>query len=304
MKLLYIFSFIFFLSTQALAGQGDTTSYIQVVDVYSGKMDTILAFKGHVEAPNWHRDNYLIVNSYGKLYTIDLKSRKMALLNTGTAQSCNNDHLISPDGKWLGISNTDANDTSTKLNKSIIYIMPINGGQPRRVTPNIPSYLHGWSPDGKTLVYCAERNGDYDVYAIPVEGGTEKRITTTEGLDDGPEYSADGKYIYFNSYRSGHMHLWRMLADGSQPEQLTFDENSNWFAHPSPNNQSIVYLAYTSDEKQQHLFGKDVKLRLMDLKTRKIRDLTPVFYGGQGTINVPSWSADSRKLAFVSYTVN
>ncbi|MFN5648635.1 MAG: hypothetical protein ACK458_14060, partial [Sphingobacteriales bacterium] len=263
-----------------------------------------LAFKGHVEAPNWHRDNYLIVNSYGKLYTIDLKSRKMALLNTGTAQSCNNDHLISPDAKWLGISNTDANDTSTKLNKSIIYIMPINGGQPRRVTPNIPSYLHGWSPDGRTLVYCAERNGDYDVYTIPVEGGTEKRITTTEGLDDGPEYSADGKYIYFNSYRSGHMHLWRMLADGSQPEQLTFDENSNWFAHPSPNNQSIVYLAYTSDEKQQHLFGKDVKLRLMDLKTRKIRDLTPVFYGGQGTINVPSWSADSRKLAFVSYTVN
>lgn len=304
MKLLYTFSFIFFLGTQALAGQGDTTSYIQIIDIHSGKKDTILAFKGHVEAPNWHRDNYLIVNSYGKLYTIDLKSRKMTLLNSGTAQLCNNDHLISPDGKWLAISNADPNDTSTKPYKSIIYILPINGGQPRRITPEVPSYLHGWSPDGKTLAYCAERNNNYDIYTIPVEGGQEKRITTSEGLDDGPEYSPDGKYIYFNSYRSGHMQIWRMLADGSQPEQLTFDENSNWFAHPSPDNQSIVYIAYTSDEKQQHLFGKNVKLRLMDLKTRKIRDLTPVFYGGQGTINVPSWSADSRKLAFVSYKVN
>lgn len=288
---------------QAAPG-ADTTSFIQILDVYTGRIDTVLSFKGHVEAPNWHRDNYLIVNSYGRLYTIDLQTRTMRLLNTGHAQLCNNDHLISPDGQWLGISNADPGDTSRKSYKSIIYIMPIGGGQPRRVTPEVPSYLHGWSPDGRTLAYCAERNGNYDVYTISVDGGVEKRITTAEGLDDGPEYSPDGKYIYFNSYRSGHMQIWRMLADGSQPEQLTFDDYSNWFAHPSPDNQFIAYIAYTSDEKQQHLFGKNVKLRLMELKTKKIRDLTSVFYGGQGTINVPSWSADSRQIAFVSYKVD
>lgn len=154
------------------------------------------------------------------------------------------------------------------------------------------------------MAYCAERNGNYDIYTIGVDGGTEKRLTSTEGLDDGPDYSPDGKYIYFNSYRTGHMQIWRMLADGSNPEQLTFDENSNWFAHPSPDNKSIVYIAYTSDEKQAHLFGKQVKLRLMDTKTKAIKDLTPVFFGGQGTINVPSWSPDSQKIAFVSYAVN
>lgn len=301
---LAIIIFCCLVSVAHAAPRTDTTSVIQILDIYTGKIDTVLSFKGHVEAPNWHRDNYLIVNSYGKLYTIDLSNRKMLPLNSGTAQQCNNDHLVSPDGKWLGISNADPSDTSTKSYKSIIYIMPIGGGQPKRITPEVPSYLHGWSPDGKTLAYCAERNGDYDVYTIPVEGGLEKKITTTVGLDDGPEYSPDGKYIYFNSYRSGHMQIWRMLSDGSQPEQLTYDENSNWFAHPSPDNQYIVYIAYTSDEKQQHLFGKNVKLRLMDLKTKKIRDLTPVFYGGQGTINVPSWRADSRQLAFVSYSVN
>ncbi|MEY4728724.1 MAG: hypothetical protein RLZZ390_1248, partial [Bacteroidota bacterium] len=187
---------------------------------------------------------------------------------------------------------------------SAIYILPIQGGEPRRVTSEVMSFWHGWSPDGKRLAYCAERNGNYDVYTIGVEGGKETRLTTDAGLDDGPDYSPDGKYIYYNSYKSGHMQIWRMHTDGSNQEQLTFDENSNWFAHPSPDGKWIVYIAYLSDEKQQHLFGKQVKLRLMDLTTKAIRDLTPAFYGGQGTINVPSWSPDSKKIAFVSYSVN
>jgi TolB protein len=310
MKVKYISRAVFLAATvislniQVKAGNiSDTTSHIQVVDVYSGKIDTILAVKAHVEAPNWHPENYLIVNSYGKLFTLGLADRKLKELYTGSAQLCNNDHGISPDKKWLAISNADPKDSSSKPYKSIIYVLPVTGGEPRRVTPGVPSYWHGWSPDGKTLTYCAERNNNYDIYTISINGGQEQRITTTEGLDDGPEYSPDGKYIYFNSYRSGHMQIWRMHADGTNPEQLTFDENSNWFPHPSPDNQWIVYIAYTSDEKQSHLFGKNVKLRLMNLKTRQIRDLTPVFYGGQGTINVPSWSDDSRKLAFVGYQV-
>ena len=182
-------------------------------------------------------------------------------------------------------------------------MLPIEGGVPRKVTDQVPSYWHGWSPDGNTLAYCAERNGNYDIYTIDVNGGEETRLTSTEGLDDGPEYSPDGKYIYFNSYRTGHMQLWRMKADGSDPEQLTFDENSNWFPHVSPDNKWVAYIAYTSDQKQDHLFGKDVKLRLMNLKTKEIKDLTPVFFGGQGTINVPSWSPDSKKIAFIGYQV-
>lgn len=281
----------------------DTTSYIQTADIITGKIDTILSLQKHFEAPNWHPKNYLILNSYGKLYTLNLASKKIKELNTGFATACNNDHGISPDKKWLAISHVDKNDPSPKPYKSAIYILPVEGGEPRRVTAEVMSFWHGWTPDGKTLAYCGERNGNYDIYTIGVDGGAEKRLTSTEGLDDGPDYSPDGKYIYFNSYRTGHMQIWRMNADGTNPEQLTFDENSNWFAHPSPDNKWIVYIAYTSDEKQSHLFGKNVKLRLMNLETKEIKDLTPVFYGGQGTINVPSWSADSKKIAFVSYSV-
>lgn len=281
----------------------DTTSYVHTLDIQTGRIDTLWSAKAHFEAPNWHPDNYLVLNSKGKIYAFDLASKKMNRLNTGFATACNNDHGISPDKKWLVVSHHDQTDPSTKPYKSAIFILPIAGGTPRRVTSEVMSFWHGWTPDGKTLAYCGERNGNYDIYTIGIEGGTEKRLTSTEGLDDGPDYSADGKYIYFNSYRTGHMQIWRMLADGTQPEQLTFDENSNWFAHPSPDNQWIVYIAYTSDEKQNHLFGKNVKLRLMNLKTKEIKDITPVFFGGQGTINVPSWSPDSKKIAFVSYKV-
>jgi len=293
-----------YLSSSAFAqGKRDITTFISTLDVKTGKVDTILITKQHFEAPNWHPEGYLIVNGMGKLYKLDLKTKALSIINTGAATENNNDHGISPDRKWLAISHNAKADTSSKSYKSAIFIVPIEGGEPRRVTAEVPSYWHGWSPDGKTLAYCGERNGNFDIYTIPVEGGTEKRLTSTIGLDDGPEYSPDGKYIYFNSYRSGHMQIWRMLANGTKPEQLTFDKNSNWFPHPAPDNKSVVYIAYTSDQKQDHLFGKDVKLRLLNLATKSVRDLTPVFFGGQGTINVPSWSSDSRKIAYISYMV-
>lgn len=281
----------------------DTSTFIQSLDIYTGKIDTILSADKHIEAPNWHADNYLLVNSYGRMYTLDLLTKTMQELNTGFATECNNDHGISPDKMWLAISHNDRKDSSTKPYKSAIYILPITGGIPKRITPAVPSFWHGWSPDGKTIAYCAERNGNFDIYTVNTSGGEEKRLTTSEGLDDGPDYSPDGKYIYFNSYRTGHMQIWRMRSDGSMPEQLTFDDNSNWFAHPSPDNKWIVYIAYMSDEKQAHLFGRNVKLRLMNVETKKVKDLTPVFFGGQGTINVPSWSPDSRKIAFISYAI-
>lgn len=299
----FCFLFIFCKHTGFAQTKNDTISYIQIVHIQTKKIDTLLKVNYHLEAPNWHSDNYLLVNSYGKLYKVPMQTPTLQLFNTGTAHELNNDHGISPDKKWLAISHNNRADTSKKPYHSAIYIVPIEGGEPKLITQYTPSYWHGWSPDGKILAYCAERNNQYDIYTIPVEGGKETQLTSTLGLDDGPEYSPDSKYIYFNSYRTGHMQIWRMLADGSHPEQLTFDENSNWFAHPSPDNQWIVYIAYLSDEQQSHLFGKTVQLKLMHLATKTISNLTAPFFGGQGSINVPSWSPDSQQIAFVRYAI-
>jgi TolB protein len=255
----------------------------------------VLTTPTRIEAPNWLRDGKtLVYNGGGRLYRVPAAGGTPEVIDTGFAVRCNNDHGVSPDGTQLVIS-----DQSQADRKSRIYTLPVGGGLPKLVTPNAPSYWHGWSPDGKTLAYCAERGGEYDVYTIPVGGGPETRLTTAKGLDDGPEYSPDGKHIYFNSDRTGRMHVWRMKADGSEQEQLTDDGFNNWFPHPSPDGRSLVFVSYEKDVTG-HPADKDVTLRRMTVLDRKI-DVLGRFLGGQGTVNVPCWSPDGRRIAFVTY---
>jgi Tol biopolymer transport system component len=275
-------------------------SILEILDVETGQRTTVREFDGLIEAPNWTPDGkWLIYNSGGSLYRLSPdKAGEPELIDTDFAVNCNNDHVVSFDGSFIAISNSPVEDR-----RSHIYTVPVEGGTPRLVTPVGPSYLHGVSPDGRTLAYCADRGGNYDVYAIASEGGREVRLTTAEDLDDGPEYSPDGEYIWFNSVRSGLMQVWRMKADGSEQTQMTFDETRNsWFPHVSPDNRQVVFITYNKGDLKpnEHLANKNVELRLMPAGGGEPRTLAKLF-GGQGTINVNSWAPDSRRLAFVSY---
>jgi TolB protein len=270
-------------------------SSLETIDIASTDRRVVYVSPEHFEAPNWTRDGAaFLFNSGGRIYRLPVTGGRPAMIDTGFADRCNNDHGISPDSTSLAIS-----DQSQEEHRSIVYIVPIGGGTPRRITQFSPSYWHGWSPDGKTLAFVGERNGEFDIYAIPAVGGNETRLTTAKGLDDGPEYSPDGKYIYFNSERTGMMQIWRMHPDGSEQEQITFDDFNNWFPHISPDGKWMVLLSYDKSVTG-HPENKDVMLRLMSLSDKKITVLAKLF-GGQGTINVPSWSPDSKRLAFVSY---
>ena len=274
-------------------------SNLEILDVESGNRKIIYRDSGSIQAPNWTPDGKaLIYNSGGRLYRFDLARKMPAVIDTGFATSNNNDHVLSFGGGMLGISHHSREDQ----NKSIIYTLPVQGGTPKRVTSKGPSYLHGWSPDGKFLVYTGERDGEFDIYKISAEGGEEIRLTTAKGLDDGPEYSPDGKYVYFNSARGGTMQIWRMKPDGSEQQQITTDEYNNWFPHISPDGKRIVFLSFSKEvAPSDHPFYKQVYLRLMSVDGGKPIVIAYV-YGGQGTINVPSWSPDNKKVAFVSNT--
>jgi Tol biopolymer transport system component len=272
------------------------------MDVEGNSERVVYSAPEHFEAPNWSPDgSYLLLNSRGRLWRLPSSGGKPELVPTGTVVNLNNDHGISPDGSLLAIS------------AGPIYTLPATGGEPRRITEKTPSYFHGWSPDGATLAYCAPRDGVFNIYAIPAGGGQETRLTFGAGPDDGPDYSRDGKWIYFNSHRTGSGSIWRIpvtgenSSEGIGAEQITNDDYEDWFPHPSPDGQWLLFLSYPKGT-QGHPSGKNVVLRRMPLPgsagaKSEIRELIQIF-GGQGSLNVNSWSPDSKHFAYVRYSIN
>lgn len=283
----------------------EVISCLEIYDIDSRTHTIIKEFPFLVEAPNWTPEGkWLVVNSSGRLYKISPDgSTGLVEINSGSIHQCNNDHVITSDGRWIGLSSNDP--SAPNPHASYIFIMPFDGGEPRRITPMGPSYLHGISPDGKNAAYCAFRGEDNnaDIYVIPVDGGDEIRLTDAPGLDDGPEYSPDGRHIWFNSVRTGAMQIWKMDSNGKRQEQMTFDEDMySWFPHVSPDGEKVVYIAYhVGDlEADEHLPNLNVQLRMIPAKGGSPEVLVDLF-GGQGSLNVNSWSPDSRKFAYMSY---
>ena len=287
-----------------LAGdRADTVSYLNVMDFESGEIRTLAKFDRVIEAPNWMRTTgELVYNSNGRLYA--WKDGVERPIETGLCTACNNDHVLSPDEDAIAVSHMTFDQGFT----SRVYIVPFDGSEPRLVTPNTPSFLHGWSPDGKEMAYCAfrEHNGkrEVDVYTIPAEGGEEKRLTDG-GFNDGPEYSPDGKQIWFNSTRTGLMQVWRMNRDGSEPVRMTWNDDNAWFGHISPDGKTVVYIVYHKGHLQpdEHLPNMQCELWGMNADGSDAHRLCS-FFGGQGSINVNSWAPDSKRFAFVSYEWN
>ncbi len=281
-------------------------SVLEVLDLQTGHRRVLHRSEQPFEAPNWTPDGSALIynrsgraEGWGGLYRFDLATRQSTLIDTGVANRNNNDHVLSFDGTMLGISD----QSQASGGRSTIYTVPVTGGAPKRITTLSPSYLHSWSPDGKSLIFTGGRNNEFDIYRIPAGGsGPEVNLTNSKGLDDGPEFTPDGRYIYFNSDRTGTMQVWRMQPDGSGQEQVTNDEYNNWFPHISPDGKSIVIISFPKDvSPTDHPYYKRVYLRLMPIEGGTPRVIAYV-YGGQGTINVPSWSPDSRMIAFVSNT--
>jgi TolB protein len=277
-------------------------SHLEVMDVETGHRKILYSSAHSIQAPNWTADGKkLIYNSKGHLYTFDLATNIINPLNTGFAVNNNNDHVLTFDGRLLGISHHNQDDGGA----SSIYYLPVEGDStPVAVTkPGAgASYLHGWSPDNKKMVFTGYRNNKYDIFTVDIRTGEEQQLTDQSSLDDGAEYSPDGKYIFFNSARTGKMKLWRMDADGENQIQLTFDEYNDWFPHVSPDQKWIVFISFPKEiDPGDHPFYKHCLLRIIPFAGGQPLIISYV-YGGQGTMNVPSWSPDSKKISFVTNT--
>ncbi|MBZ2186580.1 MAG: hypothetical protein K7J46_17885 [Bryobacter sp.] len=269
-------------------------SHITIFDTRSRRQSVVATLDGRYEAPNWSRDGkWLILNSGGSLYRLAAAGGTPERIDTGAVEKINNDHGVSPDGRQLVIS------------AGQMYLLPFSGGTPRQITRLTPSYFHGWSPDGRRLAYCARRGENFDLYDISVDGGQERRLTSHAGYDDGPDYTPDGKWIWFNSDRAGGWDLWRIPAEGAgagdeKAERMSSDEREDWFPHPSPDGLRVVFLSFLPGTKG-HPANQTVQLKLLESHGDKPAEVLAEFLGGQGTINVNSWARDSRRFAFVRY---
>jgi len=275
-------------------------SNLEIMEVETGLRKIKYQSAYSIQAPNWTPDGKkLIYNSKGHLYNYELSSGSITPLNTGFAVNNNNDHVLTFDGTLMGLSNHNQDDGGD----SALYYMPAEGDSlPIMVTsPKVgASYLHGWSPDNKKMIFTGKRDGIFNIYTVDIASGKEEKLTDTEVLDDGPEYSPDGRHIFFNSARTGKMQIWRMDPDGKNQTQLTFDDYNDWFPHISPDGKWIAFISFPKEiDPGKHPFYKHCLLRIMPYEggTPKIM---AYIYGGQGTINVPSWSPDSKKIAFVT----
>jgi Tol biopolymer transport system component len=284
------------------------SSKIVVYNVQTKSTRLIYQTEGVTEAPNWSPDGkYLLINTNGNLYKLPLNGSTAGTpqkIDLGTLTKCNNDKSISPDGKLIAFS------SSGRAKGSQVYTVPSEGGEPKLMVPETPSYFHGFSPDGKWLAVVAQRSGNFDLFRLAVNGGPQQQLTTNTGYDDGPDYSPDGKWIYFNSNRSGSWRIWRMPADGAGPgdkyaQQVTNSEYEDWFPHCSPNGKWLVFISFPKGTETHNGRMPGVMLRMIPIPGKKIRN-APIrtletFFGGQGTINVNSWSPDSTQFAYVTY---
>ena len=303
-------------ATKPDANPENVRSKISVYDLESKSVQVVYSADKLWEAPNWSPNGkYLIANSGGVIYRFVLDAKREAQpekLALDKAYDCNNDKALSPDGKRLAFSAQHA-----PAKGSQVYVSNADGTSPQMVTANIPSYFHGWSPDGRWLAFVGERGGNFDIYRVSATGGKEERLTSSPGFDDGPDYSPDGKWIYINSDRSGGWDIWRFPSEGAGPndakaERVTGDAGEDWFPHPSPDGKHLVFLTFPAGTKT-HDSKTAVQLRMIPLPASDAPaqlpkdnddDAIPVLiqlFGGQGSINVNSWSPDSKKFAFVSY---
>lgn len=289
----------------------NTDSILCTMDVETGEETVLHEFPGIIEAPNWLNDgNTLLYNADGKIYRYEIDKDHVEQVDTGFCVQCNNDHVPSPDNQLLAVSCMPPELTDGTY-ESHIYVLPMTGGEPKDLTGPGLSYLHGWSPDGKELAYCAfrkkpeEETMRIEICTIPSDGGEETCLTDGKGYNDGPEYSPDGKHIWFNSTRSGLMQVWRMNRDGSGLTQMTDFDANNWFGHVSPDGKHVIYLTFAKGELEpnEHLPNMYVSLGMMDYDGQNKKKLLDLF-GGQGSINVNSWAPDSRRIAYVKYVLH
>lgn len=285
-------------------------SRLYIYDLRDGSSHLIFTADSVWEAPNWSPDGkYLISNHDGHIYRLVLQGNSAAQpqrLAIPDSYECNNDKALSPDGTKLAFSATLPPERGSE-----VFLSNADGSGIEQMTHAAPSYFHGWSPDGKILAFVAQRggSGQYDIYGVPAAGGPETRLNFDPHQDDGPDYSPDGRWIYINSDRTGKEAIWRFPATGAgandaNAQMVVSDDLQDWFPHIAPDGRKLVYIGYPAGTPTHDPRNVHIALKLVEISDGAVAHTQKTLVkatGGQGSMNVNSWSPDSTRFAYVTY---
>ena len=303
--------------TQSGAAALKYRTHFLIYDLQKKAVSTVFTLDGEWHSPNWTPDGrYFVTDMGGELYRIPVvgvDAGKPEKINVSQKMMATNDHALSWDGRKIAITGITppmpAKIRSAADIHNPLFIMNMDGSDAREIHLG---WLHGWSPDGKHVVYVQYHVDNFDIYRINIDGSGELLMTTNKAQDDGPEYSADGKWVYFCSNRSGKWDAWRMPAGGAGPddklaERITHGtDTQDWFPHISADGKWLYTISYPIDHPDHTYIGDGIKIKLLRLKNgvaAKGAELTTVstFFGGQGSANTGGWAPDSKKFAWTAY---
>lgn len=280
------------------AGSEATRSRITVVDVDGSSSKVILDSPHRYAAPEWTPDGgSFVVNGGGKLWRLPASGGTPVVISTGSATWIDINHAVSPDGKSLAFT------------AGSLWKVPASGGDPTSINAARGSYVHGWSPDGKWLLFAANRGHGLDVFRVSANGGSESRLISSPKAEDAASFSPDGRSIYFLSDRGGNRDIWRMPASGAGPgdgkaEQITSDDREDAAPRASPDGKWLVYLSYPP-RTNFNAMDRDVLIRRLPLAGGRPARARPAeiarVVGGHGTLSARPFSPDGRRLVYASF---
>ncbi|MBT1621472.1 biopolymer transporter Tol [Curtobacterium flaccumfaciens pv. oortii] len=299
---------------QLLPGQ---TSRVHVYDLES--RTSRLVFESSsllVEAPNVLHDGTILLNGGGDLWLLEhggpvLDETALVPVPMPGVPEINNDHVLDPSGNSVVVSGRDGD----------LYRVPVPAGGAAAtltdVTTALPVvrkfYLHGIAPDGDTLAAIVGERTEAGVWTTDVAlvdpaTGEPTFLTRDEHPDDGVSFA--GEMLVWNSERftPGTAQLVALWPGATDPVRITNDDRVNWFPQVSPDGEHLLYLSYEPGV-QGHPADHRVELRLLPgvlvrgARMMPVPETLVVLDGGQGTVNVPPWSPDSRWFAYCDYPV-
>lgn len=274
-------------------------SSIEFLDVAKGEVTLLLSSNTRMSAPTWFPDGKtLLCNAHGRMHQFSMTDRMLKLVDTECLSETHCDYGLSPDGSQLALTN------SYSCENARIYIRDMQTGEIRIIVNRSPAWFHGWSPDGRQLIYTCFRNGAWAIAQTRSDGTKPEQILLRSDAFssrwlDGPEFSPDGRYIWFSSDRTGTMQIWRRELETGINEQMTDGEDASFFPHPSPDGAHVCFLKKKGVEGHWRQDGL-AELWLLSLDGSAPRHLHTV-YGGLGTLNLPSWSPTGEGFAYARY---